>query len=230
MCGIVGYVGFRKALPVLIQGLKRLEYRGYDSAGIAVLKKDNLIVRKKQGKLSVLIDDLKNSPLTGNSGIGHTRWATHGVPSKKNAHPFLDCSEKIAVIHNGIIENHMELKTQLLQENHRFTSDTDTEVLVHLVEKFYKGDLEDAVRESLKLVHGSYAIAVIHADEKNKIVAARCESPLVIGIGNGENFIASDTAALCSSVEFLTSSERILKPSALLFTDSLADFCLSMSE
>jgi glucosamine--fructose-6-phosphate aminotransferase (isomerizing) len=193
MCGIVGYSGENQASPILIQALKRLEYRGYDSAGIAVIG-SGLSCFKDKGE----IDDIRLElpDMVGTIGIGHTRWATHGVPSKKNAHPFLDCKGNIAVIHNGIIENHMELRNELVSEGHAFTSDTDTEVLVHLIEKYYEGDLESAVRESLKLVHGSYSIAVIHANEKDRIVAARNESPLVIGVGSGENFIASDTAPL----------------------------------
>ncbi|UCG69538.1 MAG: glutamine--fructose-6-phosphate aminotransferase, partial [Thermoplasmata archaeon] len=193
MCGIVGYIGDNKAAPILLRALKRLEYRGYDSAGLAIIG-NGLTSFKDKGTIDNLIKTLPDIP--GNMGLGHTRWATHGVPSKKNAHPFLDCNKKIAVIHNGIIENHLTLKTQLIDEGHKFTSETDTEILVHLIEKHYKGNLEDAVRESLKLVHGSYAIAVIHADEKDKIIAARNESPLVVGVGGGENFIASDVAAL----------------------------------
>jgi glucosamine--fructose-6-phosphate aminotransferase (isomerizing) len=193
MCGIVGYIGDNDAAPILLRALKRLEYRGYDSAGLAIIG-SGLTCYKDKGTIDNLIKTLPNLP--GNMGLGHTRWATHGVPSQKNAHPFLDCENKIAVIHNGIIENHMNLKTQLLEEGHKFTSDTDTEVLVHLIEKHYNGNLESAVRETLKLVHGSFAIAVIHADEKDKIIAARNESPLVIGVGGGEHFIASDVAAL----------------------------------
>jgi len=193
MCGIVGYIGDKDAVSILLRALKRLEYRGYDSAGLAIIG-DGVSCYKDKG----MIDNLqKTMPMMkGKIGLGHTRWATHGKPSKENAHPFLDCEGKIALIHNGIIENHMELRSQLLKEGHKFLSETDTEVLVHLIEKHYNGNLEKAVKESLKLVCGSYAIAVIHADEKDKIIAARCESPLVVGVGSGENFIASDVAAI----------------------------------
>ncbi len=193
MCGIVGYIGENDAAPILLRALKRLEYRGYDSAGLAVIGNE-ISCYKDKGMIEKLQQTLPK--ITGNVGLGHTRWATHGKPSKENAHPFLDCEGKIALIHNGIIENHLELRKQLIDEGHRFTSETDTEVLVHLIERHYNGDLERAVMESLKLVHGSYAIAVIHQDEKDKIIAARNQSPLVVGIGGGENFLASDMAAL----------------------------------
>jgi glucosamine--fructose-6-phosphate aminotransferase (isomerizing) len=193
LCGIVGYIGENDAAPILLRSLKRLEYRGYDSAGLVVVDKE-MVCYKDKGA----IDNLNNGmpEISGKVGLGHTRWATHGKPSKKNAHPFLDCKGKIGIIHNGIIENHLELRKELMEEGHKFTSDTDTESLVHLIEKHYKGDLKEAVKDSLKQVHGSYAIAVVHEDEKDKIIAARCESPLVIGVGNGENFIASDISAL----------------------------------
>jgi glucosamine--fructose-6-phosphate aminotransferase (isomerizing) len=193
MCGIVGYVGDNQATPILIRALKRLEYRGYDSAGIAVVG-DGLTCFKDKGRIDALTESM--GALIGNIGVGHTRWATHGKPSKNNAHPFVDCNQKIAVIHNGIIENHMELRKELTEEGHDFTSETDTEVLVHLIEKYYKGDLEGSVRETLKQISGSFAIVAIHADEADTIVAARCESPLVIGVGSGENFLASDVAAV----------------------------------
>ncbi|UCE38377.1 MAG: glutamine--fructose-6-phosphate transaminase (isomerizing) [Thermoplasmata archaeon] len=193
MCGIVGYIGENEAAPILLRALKRLEYRGYDSAGLVVVDND-LACYKDKGMIDALEQNLPK--ISGKIGLGHTRWATHGKPSKENAHPFLDCKGKIGIIHNGIIENHLELRSQLIKEGHKFTSETDTEALVHLIEKHYNGNLEKAVKESLKQVHGSYAIAVIHKDENDNIVAARCESPLVIGIGSKENFIASDIAAL----------------------------------
>jgi glucosamine--fructose-6-phosphate aminotransferase (isomerizing) len=193
MCGIVGYVGENDATGILLQALKRLEYRGYDSAGLAVIG-SGLAYYKDKGSVDNLIKNLPHIP--GKMGIGHTRWATHGEPSKKNAHPFLDCQGKIALIHNGIIENYLDLKMQLAEDGHKFESETDTEVLVHLIEKHYSGNLESAVKESLKQVHGSYAILVVHNDEKDKIIAARNQSPLVVGVGSGENFIASDVAAL----------------------------------
>ncbi len=193
MCGIVGYIGENDATPILLRALKRLEYRGYDSAGLAVIG-NGMSCYKDKGMIDNLQRTLPKIP--GKLGLGHTRWATHGKPSKENAHPFLDCEGKIALIHNGIIENHLELRRQLIEEGHEFTSETDTEALVHLIEKHYNGDLEKAVKESLKHIHGSYAIAVIHADEKDKIIAARNQSPLVVGVGGGENFLASDVAAL----------------------------------
>jgi glucosamine--fructose-6-phosphate aminotransferase (isomerizing) len=193
MCGIVGYIGDNQATPILLRALKRLEYRGYDSAGIAVIGED-LKYFKDKGMIDNLTKNLP--PISGNLGLGHTRWATHGKPSKENAHPFVDCTGKIAVIHNGIIENHMELRRMLTSEGHKFSSETDTEVLVHLIEKHYNGDLQEAVRETIKQIQGSYAILAVHNDEKDNIVAARCESPLVIGIGSGENFLASDISAL----------------------------------
>jgi glucosamine--fructose-6-phosphate aminotransferase (isomerizing) len=192
MCGIVGYIGENDAQPIILRALKRLEYRGYDSAGVVVVD-DEMECYKDKGTIDNLQQNMPK--MSGKIGLGHTRWATHGKPSKENAHPFLDCQGKIGIIHNGIIENHLELKRQLLSEGHKFTSETDTEILVHLIEKYYTGNLQEAVRESLKHIHGSYAILAIHKDEKDKIIAARCESPLIIGIGSEENFIASDIAA-----------------------------------
>ncbi|MBN2453234.1 MAG: glutamine--fructose-6-phosphate transaminase (isomerizing) [Candidatus Omnitrophica bacterium] len=196
MCGIVGYIGERKAQDILLKGLKRLEYRGYDSAGVAVLNRHKISIVKRQGKLSVLSTELSGRPLAGTLGIGHTRWATHGAPSHKNAHPHRDCKGKIAVVHNGIIENYLELKKNLKKKGHKFLSETDTEILSHLVEEHYKGNLEEAVRRTVKMVKGSYAIAVIHEDEPYRIVGARCDSPLIVGLGKGENFLASDVPAI----------------------------------
>lgn len=197
MCGIVGYVGQRDAVGVLMNGLARLEYRGYDSAGIAVFGGDgDILLRKKKGKVSQLADALKEVSLSGNIGISHTRWSTHGVPNDVNAHPHLDCNEEIAVVHNGIIENFEELKDSLIREGHRFASETDTEVIVHLVEKFYNGDLEEAVRKAIKELRGSYAICVMHKKEPCRIIGARLDSPLVIGLGQNENFLASDIPAI----------------------------------
>lgn len=197
MCGIVGYVGNRKAQDVILKGLSRLEYRGYDSAGAAILNNDGKInIVKKQGKLKVLASELSNNPIEGSVGIGHTRWATHGIPSDSNAHPHCGCAGKIAVVHNGIIENYLELKNELKKNGHKFISETDTEVIPHLVEELYKGDLEEAVRKAVKMLKGSYAIAVIHKDEPYKVVGARLDSPLIIGVGKGENFLASDVPAI----------------------------------
>lgn len=196
MCGIVGYVGKRNAQEILLSGLSRLEYRGYDSAGIAILKGNNISLIKRKGKLRALIDTLGPRPLGGTLGIGHARWATHGAPSDANAHPHLDCRGKIAIVHNGIIENYLELKKRLMKEGHKFLSETDTETISHLVEKFYKGDIEKAVISTVKLLKGSYAIAVIHKDEPDVLVGARCDSPLIAGVGEGENFLASDVPAI----------------------------------
>ncbi|SDE49904.1 glucosamine--fructose-6-phosphate aminotransferase (isomerizing) [Thermus arciformis] len=195
MCGIVGYVGFRNATDVLLDGLRRLEYRGYDSAGVAVRTPSGLKVVKRSGKLSALESALKEERLEGPLGIGHTRWATHGAPTDPNAHPHTTEDGKIAVIHNGIIENYLELKEALLARGHRFRSETDSEVLAHLVEEKYRGDLFAALREALKEVRGAYAVVVAHEDHE-EIVAARTVSPLVVGLGEGENFLASDVPAL----------------------------------
>ncbi|MGA2382116.1 MAG: glutamine--fructose-6-phosphate transaminase (isomerizing) [Gemmatimonadales bacterium] len=196
MCGIVGYVGPRKAVPVLMEGLKRLEYRGYDSAGVAVIVDGGLIVRKAAGKIAALEAQLGKDVLSGTTGIAHTRWATHGAPTSKNAHPHSDCAGNIAVAHNGIIENHAALRQMLVSKGHHFVSDTDTEVLAHLIEQFYQGSLEQAVAAALQEVEGTYGIAVISVKEPDTIVAARSGSPLLIGIGSGENFVASDPSAV----------------------------------
>lgn len=196
MCGIVGYIGGREAQDILLKNLSRLEYRGYDSAGIATVKGRKIELVKRQGKLNILADELKKNRVSGTVGIGHTRWATHGVPSDVNAHPHLDCKCKIAVVHNGIIENYLELKEELKKEGHKFLSETDTEVIAHLIEKLYEGDIAEAVRKAVKLLRGSYAIAVLHKDEPQKLIGARCDSPLIVGVGKGENFLASDVPAV----------------------------------
>jgi glutamine---fructose-6-phosphate transaminase (isomerizing) len=204
MCGIIGYVGKKAASPILLEGLRRLEYRGYDSAGVAISNNGELLVRKKRGKIhDGLAHVLKAGPVAGNLGIGHTRWATHGVPSDKNSHPQLDQSGKIAVVHNGVIENYDLLKNKLLAAGHTFKSDTDTEVLAHLIGDYYhqwrgkkKDPLTQAVCAALREVIGTYGLAVVCADEPDKIVGARRGSPLIIGIGKGENFLASDANAI----------------------------------
>ena len=197
MCGIVGYVGSREATPVLLDGLKRLEYRGYDSAGIAIVRDGALVWEKTAGKIHQLEEKLKGTDLSGTLGIAHTRWATHGEPNRTNAHPHFDCAQRIALIHNGIIENYQTLKKSLEAENHRFVSETDTETLVHLIEKYYTGkDLEVAVRKALEKVEGTYGILVISATEPGKMVAARNGSPIVMGIGEDEYIVASDVAAI----------------------------------
>ncbi|HEX2766650.1 MAG TPA: glutamine--fructose-6-phosphate transaminase (isomerizing) [Candidatus Limnocylindria bacterium] len=197
MCGIVGYVGPRDAAPILLDGLRRLEYRGYDSAGIAVRTADGeVFVEKKAGKLSNLTEHLNGDAPPGNPGIGHTRWATHGPPNDTNAHPHTDCTGKLALIHNGIIENYAEIKERLTAEGHRFISDTDTEVLAHLIETRYRGDLVEAVRSALNDVRGAYAIGVMHTDHPDRIVGARMNVPLIVGLGDGEGFLASDVPAI----------------------------------
>ncbi|BCW99618.1 MAG: glutamine--fructose-6-phosphate aminotransferase [isomerizing] [Armatimonadota bacterium] len=196
MCGIVGYIGEKDAVPVLIGGLRRLEYRGYDSAGVAVVTNGSVSVRKRVGKLRVLAEDLEKSPLPGKVGVGHTRWATHGAPSEVNSHPHSDNSGTIHLVHNGIIENYQSLKERMIAEGHTFRSQTDTEVVAHLVGKYYRGDLAQAVRDALKEVEGAYAIGVVCDQEPDVLVAARCGSPLIVGLGEGENFIASDVPAI----------------------------------
>jgi glucosamine--fructose-6-phosphate aminotransferase (isomerizing) len=196
MCGIVGYIGERGATPLLLEGLKRLEYRGYDSAGVAVMNGQGVETRKEAGKISRLEAALATKPVQGNLGIAHTRWATHGVPNQCNAHPQMDCKGHIAVVHNGIIENSTTLKAQLEELGHKFTSDTDTEVIAHLIEEAFDGNLEDAVIEALWQIEGTYGIAVISSDDKDKLVAARKGSPLLIGLGEGEYFVASDASAI----------------------------------
>jgi glutamine---fructose-6-phosphate transaminase (isomerizing) len=199
MCGIVGYIGSKKVVPVIIEGLRKLEYRGYDSAGIAVVTKEGkLEVRRAPGKLRNLEKVLQESPIEGTYGIGHTRWATHGRPTEENAHPHRDCSGQIVVVHNGIIENYLELKEQLQSEGHKFVTETDTEIVAHLVEKNTQGGvcLEEAVRQSLKQLRGIYSLVFLSAKEPQKIVAARFGPPSVIGLGEGEYFVASDIPAL----------------------------------
>jgi len=195
MCGIVGCIGNRSVTPIIVESLKRLEYRGYDSAGIATLNGAEIDITKTEGKISDL-ENILNFTNNACVGIGHTRWATHGIPSSTNAHPHTDCSGSLAVVHNGIIENFQGLKDELTRKGHIFTSDTDTEVLAHLCEDCYNGDLEAAVREALRRVEGSYAIAVISDNEPDVIIAARKDSPLIVGLGEGENFLASDIPAI----------------------------------
>ncbi|MFN2565412.1 MAG: glutamine--fructose-6-phosphate transaminase (isomerizing) [Gemmatimonadaceae bacterium] len=196
MCGIVGYVGPREAPPLLLEGLKRLEYRGYDSAGVSITNGDGLETRKAAGKISKLEAVMNGSPLHGTVGIAHTRWATHGPPTECNAHPHHDCTNTIAVVHNGIIENASTLKSQLQARGHIFRSETDTEVLAHLIEAEYEDDLEGAVADALRQVEGTYGIAVVSSRDPDKIVAARKGSPLLLGVGEGEYYVASDAAAI----------------------------------
>lgn len=196
MCGIVGYIGHQQAQDILMNGLAKLEYRGYDSAGIAVINDSQIAFKKKKGRLANLQRILDETPLAGAVGIGHTRWATHGEPSDINAHPHLSQDQKIAVVHNGIIENYIALKEKLIRAGHRFLSDTDTEVVVHLLRELYDGDIINTVIQAKKELKGSYSLGVLCADEPDKLIAVRKDSPLIVGIGSGENFIASDIPAI----------------------------------
>jgi glucosamine--fructose-6-phosphate aminotransferase (isomerizing) len=224
MCGIVGYIGNRRAVPIILDGLRRLEYRGYDSAGIAVLNGDNhLSVRRASGKLRNLEDAIRLNPMDGPYGIGHTRWATHGRPTEENAHPHRDCTGDIVVVHNGIVENYLQLKHQLQLEGHKFVTETDTEVIAHLVEKYNEGDLEDAVRRAVRELRGVFALSVIASSDPNKIVAARMGPPVVIGLGDGEYFVASDVPAILSHTRdmfFLGDGDiAVLTPDGVHLTD-----------
>jgi len=202
MCGIIGYLGERQATPILMESLKRLEYRGYDSAGVAVLESPragserHTSVTKSEAKVDMLIDKLNANMPTGTLGIGHTRWATHGKPTFVNAHPHTDCHNRIFVVHNGIIENFAELKAELEKAGHEFTSDTDTEVVPHLIEANYKGDFLSAVRAALRRIHGAYALAMFSTDDPELLIGARLNAPLVVGLGEGEYYIASDITAI----------------------------------
>lgn len=223
MCGIVGYLGHQQASPIIVEGLRRLEYRGYDSAGIATLNEGRIDIRRAQGKLINLENQLGEKPVIGTLGIGHTRWATHGRPSEINAHPHK--AGGIVVVHNGIIENYLDLKESLRERGHTFKSETDTEIISHLVEDHYKitNDLVAAVRAALKEVRGAYAVAIICAQEPDKLVAAKLGSPLVVGQGQGENFVASDIPAMLSHTRemiFLEDGEMvIIGADGLHFTD-----------
>jgi glucosamine--fructose-6-phosphate aminotransferase (isomerizing) len=231
MCGIVGYVGKKEVVPIIIEGLRRLEYRGYDSAGIAVAGNgDKLQVRRAEGKLRNLEEVIRLKPLHGTYGIGHTRWATHGRPTEENAHPHRDCTGKIVVVHNGIVENYLSLKKKLIEEGHTFLTETDTEVIAHLIEKYLfktgngnRPTLEDAVRKTVKELTGVFALAVISVDEPNKIVAARNGPPLVVGLGNDEYFVASDVPAILyhtRDIFFLADGDlAVVTPAGVHLTD-----------
>ena len=224
MCGIVGYLGQKSVVPVLIEGLKKLEYRGYDSAGIAVVNGAQLQIRRASGKLRNLEEALRNHPCDGSFGIGHTRWATHGRPTEENAHPHRDCRGEVVVVHNGIIENYLALKKSLIGEGHIFVTETDTEVIAHLIEKHFKGSLEEAVRTAIQEMTGIYAIVVLSAKDPNKIVAARLGPPVVIGFGQGETFVASDIPAILAhtrDVAFLGDGEvAVLTAASVRMTDT----------
>lgn len=213
MCGIVGYIGNKQASEIIVDGLSKLEYRGYDSAGIAVVNDNDIISwAKKKGRLAGLEEILAENPIQGTVGIGHTRWATHGAPSDVNSHPHLNAAETLAVVHNGIIENYMQLREMLTEEGYVFKSETDTEVAVHLIDKYYEGDLLAAVRKAVSIFRGAYALGVVSSEHKGELVAVRKESPLIVGVGEGEYFIASDVPAILKytrNVYYLENDEMI---------------------
>src|SRR5215216_4898591 len=224
MCGIIGYIGSKPVVPVLIDALRRMEYRGYDSAGVAVVSPEGISLRRSAGKLVNLENTIRNEPLDGLYGLGHTRWATHGRPTEENAHPHRDCTGRIVVVHNGIIENYLDLKKQLQKEGHKFVTETDTEIVAHLVEREWQGDgLENAVRRALLYMRGLFALVLMSADDPNKIVTVRNGPPIVVGLGDGEFFVASDIPAILShtrDVVFLGDEEMaVITPSGVEFTD-----------
>ena len=224
MCGIIGYIGSKHVVPVLIDGLRRLEYRGYDSAGIALLRDGAIQLRRSAGKLARLEEAINGEPIEGNCGIGHTRWATHGRPTEENAHPHRDCTSRIVVVHNGIIENYLDLKHQLQRQGHTFITETDTEVVAHLVEREMQGDgLENAVRRALFSLRGLFGLVLIAADDPDKIVAVRNGPPIVVGLGDQEFLVASDIPAILShtrDVVFLADEEMaVIRRSGVEFTD-----------
>ena len=225
MCGIVGYVGAKPVVSVIINGLKKLEYRGYDSAGVAVVRNRQVQIRRVSGKLTNLIRSLDSEPLTGEYGIGHTRWATHGRPTEENAHPHRDCTGKVVVVHNGIVENYLDLKTRLQKSGHRFVTETDTEVIAHLVESELPGkSFPDAAGAALEQLRGSFAVCMLSGDYPNTIIAARNGPPLILGISDGELFVASDVPALLEhtrTMYFMKDGEMaVLSPEGI----SLRDF------
>src|SRR5687767_15192871 len=224
MCGIIGYIGSKDVVPVLIEGLRKLEYRGYDSAGVAVVSDGVVNLRRSAGKLSNLEQVIVSNPITGDYGVGHTRWATHGRPTEENAHPHRDCTGRIVVVHNGIIENYLELKTELQAQGHTFKTETDTEIVAHLVEREMRDDgLENAVRRALTYMRGMFAIVLVSVEDPEKIVAVRNGPPIVVGLGEDEFFVASDIPAILShtrDVVFLGDEEMaIITRSGVRFTD-----------
>ncbi|MBU4284837.1 glutamine--fructose-6-phosphate transaminase (isomerizing) [Patescibacteria group bacterium] len=235
MCGIIGYLGKKEATSLILDGLKRLEYRGYDSAGLSVGSENNKIITlKTMGKIDNLINLTEKKKPKGCWGIGHTRWATHGSVTKENAHPHWDCQKNIFLVHNGIIENYRELKEKLIKEGHKFLSETDTEVLAHLIEKFFRGNLEEAVIRALKLIKGTYGLAVISRDDPEKIVAARMSSPILIGVSDGESIVASDASAILAhtkKVVYLNDGEiAIITPKGMNFTNLARENLLKKTE
>ena len=224
MCGIIGYIGSKPVVPVLLEGLRRMEYRGYDSAGVAVVSPEGIALRRSAGKLANLEHAIDAQPVDGLYGVGHTRWATHGRPTEENAHPHRDCTGRIVVVHNGIIENYLELKRELQSQGHVFTTETDTEIVAHLVEREMQTDgLENAVRRALKLMRGMFALVLVSVDDPEKIVAVRNGPPIVVGLGRDEFFVASDIPAILAhtrDVVFLGDEEMaVITRSGVTFTD-----------
>ncbi len=228
MCGIVGYIGKNEASPVLISGLSKLEYRGYDSAGVSIFNGDKLEIVKRKGRLKNLSDALDSEPVHGNSGIGHTRWATHGEPSDVNSHPHSNADGSICVVHNGIIENYIKLREFLTSKGYKFVSETDTEVIPHLLDFYYDGNMLEAVRKVLGEIRGSYAFGIISSKEPDKLIAVRKDSPLIVGLGEGENFIASDIPAILNYTRkvYLLDDNEI----AVLTKDDIKLFALDGKE
>ncbi|MBD3414653.1 MAG: glutamine--fructose-6-phosphate transaminase (isomerizing) [Candidatus Aminicenantes bacterium] len=222
MCGIIGYIGQKDLCSVLLDGLKKLEYRGYDSAGIAVIQGGEIIKRRVKGKISALEQELKSSPIRGEYGIAHTRWATHGRPSEENAHPHQDCKGNIVVVHNGIIENYLQLKQELINQGHRFNTETDTEIIPHTIEKHFRGNLEQAVGKAVQELKGAFAIAVVCSQDRNKVVVARKGPPMVVGIGKNEYIISSDINPLLNhtrDIVFLQDREiGVVQPTGIRFS------------
>src|SRR6187402_2510987 len=224
MCGIIGYLGSKPVVPVLLDGLRRMEYRGYDSAGVALVSPEGIELRRSAGKLINLENAIRTEPIDGVYGVGHTRWATHGRPTEENAHPHRDCTGKIVVVHNGIIENYLELKHELQGQGHVFKTETDTEIVAHLVEREMGTDgLENAVRRALKLMRGMFALVLVSVDDPEKIVAVRNGPPIVVGLGDNEFFVASDIPAILShtrDVVFLGDEEMaVITRTGVTFTD-----------
>ena len=224
MCGIIGYIGSKPVVPVLLDALRRMEYRGYDSAGVAVVSPEGIALRRSAGKLMNLENALRDDPADGVYGVGHTRWATHGRPTEENAHPHRDCTGRIVVVHNGIIENYLELKHELQGQGHLFKTETDTEIVAHLVEREMKSDgLESAVRRALKLMRGMFALVLVSVEDPEKIVAVRNGPPIIVGLGQDEFFVASDIPAILShtrDVVFLGDEEMaVITRAGVEFTD-----------
>src|ERR671926_129133 len=224
MCGIIGYIGSKPVVPVLIEGLRRMEYRGYDSAGVAVVSPEGISLRRSAGKLANLEQAIRVEPVDGLYGVGHTRWATHGRPTEENAHPHRDCTGKIVVVHNGIIENYLELKQELQSQGHQFKTETDTEIVAHLVEReMLRDGLENAVRRALTYMRGMFAIVLVSVEDPEKIVAVRNGPPIVIGLGQDEFFVASDIPAILAHTRdmvFLGDEEMaVVTKTGVTFTD-----------